>query len=584
MLLIGLGLLLLFQALIAPAQLAFTQHAVNDLARALDLPGNAGTGPERPWLWFALLAVSLILGVLIGPVSSLCQALLGDRLTAHLTRAVLVACNSWRGLERFEDPSFADDLEVARTRSSSALEMVLYGARAVLALFTALAIAITLGGLHPLVPVLLVLAQLPSMRLLWEYMNSVGSSLYVLTPKARRLEYLRRISIAPDVAKDVRLAGAHDYLHDRYGREWSESVGELQVTRGRMLRRIVPADLISAVTLALVYAYLVWATVDGRVTIGGLVMFSGAAIMFRAQLVNIGFEIGFLPLPLHFLRPVKRVLEAGPDLESPQDPAPVPEPITQGIAVEDVHFTYPEQEQPVLNGVSFTLGVGESMALVGGNGAGKTTLVKLLLRLYDPTAGRIMMDGIDIRSFDLDELRRRMGVIFQDFGRYELTAAENIGLGDVDHRDDEGRVREAARKGGADELIDALPQGLNTALGRELGDRELSGGQWQRIALSRAFMADNAVLVLDEPTAELDPRGEYEVFERFAELTRDRMTVLVSHRFSTVRMADRIVLLEHGRITEQGDHASLMINGGEYARMYRIQAGQYVDEPGGPRS
>ncbi|HIT75485.1 MAG TPA: ABC transporter ATP-binding protein [Candidatus Avipropionibacterium avicola] len=239
---------------------------------------------------------------------------------------------------------------------------------------------------------------------------------------------------------------------------------------------------------------------------------------------------------------------------------------------------HPGQQQATLRGVSFRLAPGESLALVGSNGAGKTTLVKLLLRLYDPTEGRITLDGRDLRDLDLDELRRRMGVIFQDFGRYELTAGENIGLGDVDRIEDRDAIMAAARAGGAADLVDGLPNHLDTALGRELGDRELSGGQWQRIALSRAFMADNELLVLDEPTAELDPRGEHEVFQRFAELTQDRMTILVSHRFSTVRMADRILLLADGVVVESGDHATLMKRDGDYARMFRLQASQYVDQ------
>ena len=578
LLLVGLTALLVLQSLVQPAQLLFTQHAVDDLTRSLDLPGATSDGQAQPILWFALLAAALLAGVLIGPVSSLLQALLGDRLAAHLSRAVLEACNSWRGLHRFEDPAFADDLSITRKRTSSALEVVNYTSRAAVSVVSVVAIAITLGGLHPLAPIVLIAAQLPGLPLGWKYSNSIGSLMYVLTPRARRLAYLRDLSVLAEQAKDIRLAGAHGYLRDRYDRDWDASVGELQRSRSSMIRSVVGADLLSGLTLALVYGYLVWAVARGDVGIGGLVMFSAAALMLRQHLDMLSFDLGFLPIPLGFLRSVDRVLRAEPDLPSPASPVPPPAAVRHGIAFEDVHFHYPGRDDPVLRGVSFRLAPGESLALVGGNGAGKTTLVKLLLRLYDPTAGRITLDGQDLRDFDIDELRRRMGVIFQDFGRYELTAAENIGLGDVARLGDRAAIMAAARAGGAGELLDGLPNGLDTPLGRELGERELSGGQWQRIALSRAFMADTELLVLDEPTAELDPRGEHEVFQRFAELTRDRMTMLVSHRFSTVRMADRILLLADGAIAESGDHDDLMSRGGEYARLFHLQASQYVDQ------
>ena len=577
LLLIGLSSLLVLEALIQPAQLQFTQRAVDDLVRSLQLPGSMDTGPGRPILWFALLAIALLAGVLIGPVSSLMQALLGDRLGAHLSRTVLQTCNSWQGLRRFEDPTFADDLSITRNRTSSALDVVAYSSRSAVALISVIAIAVTLGGLHPLAPIVLIAAQLPGLPLSWKYANSIGSLMYVLTPKARRLEYLRDLSVVAEQAKDVRLAGAHRYLRDRYGTDWEDSVGELQRSRSTMIRPVVGADLLSGLSLALVYGYLVWAVAHGDVGIGGLVMFSAAAIMLHQHLDMLAFDLGFLPRPLGFLRSVDRVLRAGPDLNSPDNPIAMPPAIRDGIVFENVRFGYPGQDHDTLCGVSFQLTPGESIALVGGNGAGKTTLIKLLLRLYDPTEGRITLDGVDLRDYDLDQLRRRMGVIFQDFGRYELTAGENIGLGDVDQLDDREKISAAAARGGADELINNLPEGLDTPLGRELGDRELSGGQWQRIALSRAFMADSEILVLDEPTAELDPRGEHEVFQRFAELTQDRMTILVSHRFSTVRMADRILLLTDGVIAESGSHDDLITLDGEYARMFRLQASQYVD-------
>ena len=254
-----------------------------------------------------------------------------------------------------------------------------------------------------------------------------------------------------------------------------------------------------------------------------------------------------------------------------------PTALFQGIVFEKVSFTYPGRADPVLRELSFTMGKDDCVALVGRNGAGKTTIVKLLLRLYDPTSGRILLDGVDLRDYDLDALRRKMGAIFQDFVRYELTAGQNIGLGQIDHLHDTARLLQAAESAGADELVRQLPDGLDTQLGRAFGGRELSGGEWQKLALARACMRDGLLLALDEPTAALDTQTEYEVYTRFQELTRDRITLLISHRFSTVRMADRILYLADGRIQEAGSHLELMARNGEYARLYRLQAAQYLD-------
>ena len=232
----------------------------------------------------------------------------------------------------------------------------------------------------------------------------------------------------------------------------------------------------------------------------------------------------------------------------------------------------------MLQDVSFCIRPGGCVALVGHNGAGKTTIVKLLLRLYDPTAGRILLDGVDLREYDVEDLRREMGVIFQDFVHYELTAGENIAMGQVEALGDRARLLAAAARGGARDLVEHLPQGLDTPLGRELGDHDLSGGEWQKLALARAFVRDCQVLVLDEPTAALDVQTEYDVYTRFHHLTRARMTLLISHRFSTVRMADRILYLADGRIQEEGSHAELRARGGAYAHLYTLQASQYLDE------
>lgn len=298
-------------------------------------------------------------------------------------------------------------------------------------------------------------------------------------------------------------------------------------------------------------------------------------MLLQDRFFSIGVSIGLLPLQLGFLPSLKRILNASPDLPLARHPRTPPTTLKEGIVFEHVAFTYPGSRQPVLHDVSFRLRPGEGLALVGLNGAGKTTIVKLLLRLYDPTAGRILLENVDLREYDLQQLRQCMSVIFQDFVHYELTAGENIAAGNIAALSDRQQILDAARQGGALELIEQLSEGLDTPLGRAFGGRELSGGEWQKLALARAFMRKPHIPVLDEPTAALDVQTEYEVYQRFFDLTRGRMTLLISHRFSTVRMADFIVVLEGGKIIEAGTHDELLASGNRYSRLFEMQTSRY---------
>lgn len=532
----------------------------------------------QPLLGAALLAATtLATGQLLRPLSSLAQSLAGDRLTGYVGERLILAANRWTGLARFEDPSFQDDLHRARNRAGTgSIDLVVYGSRAGLHLFEAAGLALLLLALHPLAPLVIVAAALPSVATSYEFNNRVGSHIYSQTPEARRLEYSRGVLLTPEAAKDVRLFGLGHFFRSRYDTAFEATTGEAQRLRQGLAPRVVAANLLSVGVTVAVFLFVVRRVAAGNGGPGDVVLYGGAAALLQSRLGSLGFEVGLLPSVLPFVPALLRVIEAGPDLPVPEKPAPVPQPIVDGIIFDGVSFTYPGRDAPALDGVSLHISPGECVALVGHNGAGKTTLVKLLLRLYDPNEGRIVLDGTNLRLFDPSQLRRHMSVIFQDFVRFELTAGENIGLGDVEALGDENRHLEAAARAGAASLVASLPEGLETQLGRQFGGRELSEGEWQKLALARALHRDADLLVLDEPTAALDVETEYDLYCRFREITSGRTTVLISHRLSTVRMADRIVFLSGGQVQEVGTHEELLAAEGSYARLFRLQAAQHL--------
>jgi ATP-binding cassette subfamily B protein len=324
------------------------------------------------------------------------------------------------------------------------------------------------------------------------------------------------------------------------------------------------------------YVYLVLQAVQGRISVGTLTFLAGAIAAANIELQTVFSLFSNIAEQSLFLTDLLAFLSVRPKIQSPRHAIPAPRPIRDGIEFRNVSFRYPGSETSVLKNLYFRLEPGERVALVGENGEGKTTFVKLLARLYEPTSGAILIDGIDLRDYRVEDLRKEIGIIFQDFFRYDMAVRDNIATGRVELRQDDSALWEAARKSGASSLVERLPAQLEQMLGRRFeGGIDLSGGQWQRMALARAYLRDAQVLILDEPTASLDAVAEAEVFDNFAELTRDRMALLISHRFSTVRMADRIVVLADGQVSEEGTHDHLVSAGGQYARLFEIQAANY---------
>jgi ATP-binding cassette subfamily B protein len=402
------------------------------------------------------------------------------------------------------------------------------------------------------------------------------SVLYRRTPERRRLDYLRLLGASAQSAKEVKIFGLGPYLSKHYDEVSSQILKE---NKELAKRRAFFGSLLNVVATCGYYgagAVVMLQTLAGAISLGSFTFLTAAFNRSRSFIEKILSGFNDISEQAVFLKDLFDFFAMKPTIETGPNALPAPRPIRQGFEFRNVGFAYSGSARMVVQNINFSLHLDEKLALIGENGAGKTTLVKLLARLYDPTEGQILLDGIDLREYQVEDLRREIGVIFQDYMRYDLLVRENIGFGKVDSLGDHSRVESAAVKSLARSVIDRLPNGYDQMVGRRFeGGVDLSGGEWQKIALARAYMRDAQLLILDEPTATLDARAEYEVFQRFSELTHRRMAVLISHRFSTVRMADRILVLAGGSIQEQGTHEQLLSLGGRYAELFELQAAGY---------
>jgi ATP-binding cassette subfamily B protein len=525
-----------------------------------------------------LLGVELALAVVsdvLGRVVSLLDALLSERFS-NATSIRLMQHAATLDLEDFEDSELQDRLDRARrqTTGRTALLGQIFGqAQDVV---TIASFAVSLLAYAPWLIALLVVALVPAF-VGEAHFNAQSYSLnYAWTPERRELDYVRQTGASVETAKEVKIFGLNAFLIERY-RTLSEAF--YAANRRLAARRAAWGGLLTAVGTAgyyVAYAFIAWRTLRGDFTIGDLTFLSGSFRRLRNLLE--GLLIGFSQMAGQalYLDDLFSFFEIRPEIVSPPNPLPVPVPLREGFTFEDVGFRYPGAERWAVRHLTFTLRAGEVLALVGENGAGKTTLVKLLARLYDPDEGRILLDGHDLREYDLAALRANIGVIFQDFVRYHLTAAENIAVGRIEAKDDRPRIEAAAHASLADEVILRLPAGYDQIVGKRFRTGvDLSGGEWQKIAIARAYMRDAQLLILDEPTASLDARSEFEVFQRFKELSDGKTAVLISHRFSSVRMADRILVLAAGEIEAAGTHHELLDAGGRYAELFELQAAGY---------
>jgi ATP-binding cassette subfamily B protein len=580
--LVSLGLRLV-RSLIPVAMLYVGKLIIDEAVRLAGLPGtfpSLGDALSSGLLQHLLLLLALELGLavgsdLLGRLVSYADGLLSELFT-NASSIRLMEHAAELDLEDFEDPDVQDKLDRARRQTMGRMNLMSQLFGQVQDAITVASLAVGLIVYAPWLIVLLAVALIPAF-IGESHFNAVGYSLnFQWTPERRQLEYLRQTGASVETAKEVKIFNLHRFLIERYR---TLATKFYLANRALARKRAIWGTLLAALgTLGyyVAYGYIAWRTVRGDFSIGDLTFLAGSFQRLR-QLLE-GLLIGFSQVASQalYLDDLFSFFAIEPEIHTRADAHPIPQPITRGFVFENVGFRYPDAERWAVRGLSFELRAGEVLALVGENGAGKTTLVKLLARLYDPDEGRILLDGRDLRDYDLDDLRANMGVIFQDFVRYHLSAGENIGVGLVEAMYDQSRITDAARRSMADEVITALPDGYEQLIGRRFKSGvDLSGGQWQKIAIARAYMRDAQVMILDEPTAALDARSEFEVFQRFKELSDNRTAVLISHRFSSVRMADRILVLANGGIEASGTHAELMAQGGRYAELFELQAAGY---------
>jgi len=560
----------LISALIPVAVLAITKSII-DLINTK----HAGTFPPQMWWLLAAEFVLAASNLVLGRAIDYTDARLADEFTREVSLR-LIRHATKLDLALFEDPNFHDVLERARQQATDRIGMLNAMGRLLLQSITLITLSVGVVLYSPWLFLLLVICIAPAF-MGESHFAFLGYSLaHEITPIRRELDYLRVIGTSKENAKEVKLFGLGDHLHQRYDLLTGGIIRKnISLTRLRLLWGSLFA-IIGAIGYYASYVFLVWQAFQGRITVGTLIFLTGAIAGASAQLAGVFSLFSHIADQALHLSDLVDFLKVQPTIRSRPDALPMPRPISAGFEFRNVSFQYPGTSRLILKNMTFRLEPGEHVALVGENGQGKTTLVKLLARLYDPTGGAIYLDGVDLREYSVEELHKEIGVIFQDFVRYDMPARMNIGVGRIESVDNDEALWIAAEKSRADRLLTRFAGGLDQMLGRRFeGGVDLSGGEWQKFALARAYLRDAQVLILDEPTAALDAVAEAEVFARFDDLSRGKMALLISHRFSTVRKSDRIVVLEAGQIYEEGTHDQLVAHGGRYASLFELQAASY---------
>lgn len=565
-------LLRVFKAAIPVGQLYVGKLIIDEVIRLISEPQK---NFDSLWWWLGLELGLAVLSEVLNRLISLTDALLGDLYANHSSIELMHKASSL-DLSMFEDSEFYDKLERARRQTTGRVVLMSMVLSQLQDLITIIFLGIGLVAFEPWLILILVVAVFPSFLSEAYFSRSSYSLVRSWTPQRRELDYLRYIGASVETAKEIKVFSLDDFLTGRFGRIANEYY---QANKKLAIKRTIWGTLLQIGSVAAYYgAYLliIIRTVAGSLSVGDMTFLSGSFNRLQNQLQNLLSTFTRITESALYLQDYFDFLAINPLIKDNADAIDTPDKIIEGIRFENVGFQYPGTDIWAVRRVSFLLLAGEKLALVGENGAGKTTLVKLLARMYDPVEGRISIDGIDIRKFKIESYRKMIGVIFQDYVRFSFTASENVAVGQIEQAQNQTQVLTAAEKSLADPVIRKLPGGYNQMLGKRFAEGvDLSGGEWQKIALARAYMRDAQIVILDEPTAALDARAEYEVFKRFSELTSGKTAVIISHRFSTVRMADRILVLKNGEMLEIGTHKELLENKGLYAELFNLQAQGY---------
>ena len=547
------------------------QYIITDIAGAL-------RGASLPANFWKIVATEIALNVLLGLMTraiDYSDSLLSNRYTQHVSVRVMEQA-SQLDLTTYENPLFYDRLERARVQATDRLAMIQQLGRLFQQIITTITFSVALVLASPWLVLLMGLGVLPSFIGETHYAFLGYAKNFRQTPAKRQMDYLRQVAGSREGAKEVKLFGLNKFFTNRF-QTLANQIYKEDVALSRS--KLIVGGLLGIIgTLGYygAYVYVIWRTLHGAFDIGYFTFLTAAIQQASSNLQQVFSTASGIADQALFLTDLIAFFDMKPTVQSNPNGLRTPQTIQRGFEFRNVSYAYPGTERRVLKNFSLTLSPGERIALIGENGQGRTTVVKLITRLYDPTEGQILLDGVDLREYSLEDLHSHIGVIFQDFMRFEMTARENIAVGRVDRPHQQADIESAARKSLADTVVSKLAGGYDQMLGRRFeGGVELSGGEWQKIALARAYLRDAQLLILDEPTAALDARSELEVFERFAELTEGKMALLISHRFSTVRMADRIVVLSDGRLIEEGNHQQLMAHAGVYAGMFEMQAASY---------
>jgi ATP-binding cassette, subfamily B, bacterial len=590
---LGLAVATIFAGIVPAVTALVAKYLINAVVTAIQVRANPALPdavPIGPWTFDVVTAVIVLaaaqfvvfaLSSFLSTLRNVCQQLLQERVTNTIQLQIMDHAAKL-DLAFFEDSTSYDLLRRAQQGASSRPLFMVSGVFGLIQTIIAFASMIALLiALSPVLAIVALVAPIPGFiadtRYGWRGYNFARWA----SPLRRRMDYLTTLVTTDSYAKEVKLFGLGPYFIDRF-RQLSNVYQDRQ--RGLVVARYFAGFVWSTITTlvgSLTYLYVAFQAIAGRLTLGDLTLFTQAASSVQSSVQGILGGFGSMYENQLYLNDLFDLLQTPYGIDAPAGPSTVRiggSSATRGeVVFEKVSFTYPGSGRGALKEVSLRIEPGETVAIVGRNGAGKSTLIKLLCRLYDPTEGRILLDGVDLRDLEPADVRRLIGGMFQDYVTYQATAAENIGLGELERIEDRDAVEDAAAKGGADSLLGRLPDGWDTPLGKWFdGGVELSGGEWQKIALGRAFMRDARILVLDEPTSALDAQAEFELFARLRRLAAGRTAIYISHRFSTVRQADRILFLEHGALVEEGTHDELMALGGRYARLFKLQAAAYT--------